>query len=574
MASDDESKRDSNAESSDGDAPSSGSDGESDAPSPLQTLVAGRARRATAGNRMGNLVELEEDDEIELLLGGDDEEDDGEFQSDEDAEEDAAMSSDDEDQGPNAPGDDDLEGERELQRREKAERAKKRKATDALTSAAGVKKKIRFDPAIPASQTTTAPKPPKKERESWHRRGIGGPSRTSMRKQTVANREITRARVKEHDALHAKAVARAKKKRHEREMNMPKEMTQADRLAEAAKVERKNAKSLNRWEALEKKRAEEQAAKLAALKDRKLEGPVVTYWSGLAKWLGPRLVKVGAKEVKQEPVVEAKKRGRKPKSYYEALEASKDVGAETPSASTPGDQATPVPPEAVANTETLVQSTLVQPDAAPTPIITFTPPQNPENFLNNIQESASLAPGGTTSEKGAGSSEPASASSIQVPPPSSNHACSMTPAPLQAPITNLLQPIPAPPPAPLVEETTSRNLVILTSFPNSAEREASTSVPSSSISTQRLAPYAFLQNNKKTARPASKTSKSGPDLCPITSLPARYRDPLTGVQYANAAAFKKLRELTRQGYVWSTMVGCFVGKVGACARGVPEGFLG
>ena len=63
-------------------------------------------------------------------------------------------------------------------------------------------------------------------------------------------------------------------------------MTQADRLAEAARIEKANSKSLSRWEEAEQQREEEQRAKLAALSNRHLEGPVVTWWSGLAQWAG------------------------------------------------------------------------------------------------------------------------------------------------------------------------------------------------------------------------------------------------------------------------------------------------
>ena len=36
----------------------------------------------------------------------------------------------------------------------------------------------------------------------------------------------------------------------------------------------------------------------------------------------------------------------------------------------------------------------------------------------------------------------------------------------------------------------------------------------------------------------------------------------------------KLQEMKQQKYVWSGMLGCYVGKSGVAARGVPDGFLG
>jgi vacuolar protein sorting-associated protein 72 len=67
--------------------------------------------------------------------------------------------------------------------------------------------------------------------------------------------------------------------------------------------------------------------------------------------------------------------------------------------------------------------------------------------------------------------------------------------------------------------------------------------------------------------------------CPITGLPARYKDPLSGVGYYDIHAFKILREVGRKGsrYVWCSEGGWFVGETGwggRAAKGVPEGWNG
>ena len=549
----------------------SGSDSEDDTDNEPEVvpLAAGREKRATAGNRMNSLIAAEddEDDEVALLFAAEEEDEDVEFEGDDDeAGSDARFdsSSDDDDQGPNAAPDDDLEGERELQKKEKAERAKKRKANDALTTSAGVRKKARFDPSLSAKRTT-APTPKlskKKERESWSLRDTEGPSRTSLRPQTVANTEVIRAKVKHDDEQHAKVVERLKKKRLEREKDMPPEMTQADRLAEAAKVEKKNAKSLNRWETMEKKRAEEQAMKLAALHNRKLEGPVVSWWSGVAKWLGPKLTMVGSKETHQEPVTEGKKRGRKPKSYYEALEAGKDADTENSPIGTPRDQTTtPAPSEAAVNSGTTTEAAIVPPEAPPPAPITFTAPQGPDNFLNGAQEYASLPPEAVPPTTP--NTAPMQETQPAPPAPAINTTAPQIPlqpalqqTPLQPNPGISASPLPlAPPP---MSETSTRNLVILTSF------------DTLSANSKHLSSYAFFSNNRKTPKPI----KHAPELCAIASLPARYRDPSTGLGYANAYAYQKLQELKRQNFVWSGMLGCYVGKTGVAARGVPDGFLG
>jgi len=67
--------------------------------------------------------------------------------------------------------------------------------------------------------------------------------------------------------------------------------------------------------------------------------------------------------------------------------------------------------------------------------------------------------------------------------------------------------------------------------------------------------------------------------CPITGLPARYKDPYSGVGYYDIHAFKILREVGRPGgrYVWCSEGGWFVGETGwggRGAKGVPEGWNG
>ena len=40
--------------------------------------------------------------------------------------------------------------------------------------------------------------------------------------------------------------------------------------------------------------------------------------------------------------------------------------------------------------------------------------------------------------------------------------------------------------------------------------------------------------------------------CPITGLPAKYRDPLTRIPYANAAAFKAIRAIAKDKVHWNS----------------------
>ena len=261
----------------------------------VESLVAGRERRSTAGTRMNTLIaDEEEDDELNLLFAEPGEDEDVEFDEDDaDVGSDEQMdSSSDEDQGP-AAGPEDLEGEKDIEKEAREERRKKRKAQEVFK---------RSKPRVPKTTTEQstggptlpAPRPKKKsERVSWLPTPDEGPVRQSSRKQTMKNKEVVHQRMREGEnrRVHQLRIMEAAAKR--KEATRPKAMTQEDRLAEAAQAEARNAKSLNRWEAAEEKRIEEQKAKIAALKNRTLEGPVISWWSGPAKWKDGKLVSTG-----------------------------------------------------------------------------------------------------------------------------------------------------------------------------------------------------------------------------------------------------------------------------------------
>ncbi|RMZ75155.1 hypothetical protein DV737_g5433, partial [Chaetothyriales sp. CBS 132003] len=102
--------------------------------------------------------------------------------------------------------------------------------------------------------------------------------------------------------------------------------------------------------------------------------------------------------------------------------------------------------------------------------------------------------------------------------------------------------VPAALPVPIVEEFTTKNLVVLDKFDDLSEQA-------------RLA-YSVFFRSKKVPRPAQRR----PELCPITTQAARYKDPATGIGYANLMAYKALQELKEHKFIWSPMLGCYVGR--------------
>jgi vacuolar protein sorting-associated protein 72 len=280
---------------------------------PVESLIQGRAKRSTAGRHMSALLEAAADDDLALLF--EEVEDDNEFAVDvaEEGGEEEDMglesSSDEDDQGPSAQADD-FEGERQLEKEEREEKKKRRAREDLryrITS-----KKVKVDPTAPP--TTPAPRPRKKsERVSWIPTLEEGPTRSSSRRQTMQNKELTHARLKDSEEKRIRLIATMEEAAKRKAKTKPKAMTQAERLAEAERVERHNSKSVSRWEEMEKRKAEERRAKIEALQNRRLEGPVISYWSGVATWVDGRLTRVGKVDITQKPEKEdgARKKSKK-----------------------------------------------------------------------------------------------------------------------------------------------------------------------------------------------------------------------------------------------------------------------
>ncbi|PYH47778.1 putative signal transducer [Aspergillus saccharolyticus JOP 1030-1] len=290
---------------------------------PVESLIQGRAKRSTAGLHMSALLDAAADDDLALLF--EEVEDDNEFAVDAEelgGEEDDmrfdSSSDDDDDQGPSAK-DDDFEGEQQLQKEERADKKKKRAREDLRYKIAA--KRVKIDPT--AVSAVPAPRPKKKsERVSWIPTPEEGPTRSSSRRQTMQNKELTHARLKDSEEKRIRLIATMEEAAKRKAQFKPKEMTQAERLAEAERVERHNSKSLNRWEEMEKRKAEERKAKIEALQNRRLEGPVMSYWSGIATWTDGRLTRIGKVEITAKPEKEEPQRKKSKKSDKEGKNAT------------------------------------------------------------------------------------------------------------------------------------------------------------------------------------------------------------------------------------------------------------
>ena len=546
----------------------------------------------------------------------------------------------------------------------------------ALTTTTGIRKKPKIDPTA-LHRAPDKPKPIKRrERFSWLPVDTDASGRTSLRKQTVAHRHSVMERLQENEEQRLKNKAVRDEKSKVKQATAPRDLTQADRLLEAAKNERRNAKSLNKWEAMEARRAEEQAARLAALKDRKLDGPVVTFYSSIHTYRGSTF----PTQDTGNDATKWKKRGPKPKTIQE-VSAMTPIGSHSFVLPTPGNsnpstaQDSPaLPPEEVIAAVPTIQSLSAPLTGMSSPglnggvtasLISLDVSQSrPRSSASNTTSMSQMAP--ITSSSNASVPEHVKAETIKGPgplvhpvadiehekmrdgiksgdisatkamtdrpahiavkdgqqiPPSSDLASQLSgqigsqlkvepaartvsnptgpgdtivvslPAtqpelskPLvehhalqasnQAPLDQSISIIPQMTSssgliqpqtihiegnlgstAPIEEVISTRNVVILAEFDDidAAAKEA----------------YSVFYNVKKAYKPPKYVTEQ----CPISSQPARYRDPTTGVAYASLHAYKKLKDMQQHRFIWSNMVGCYVGKHGHVARGVPPGFL-
>ncbi|TID14570.1 YL1-domain-containing protein [Venturia nashicola] len=554
----------------------------------VPAMVVTRERRQNAGNRMSKLLALaqEEGAEPEEEQYADifqEAADDVEFEGEEGDEQDFNMDSSSEDEA-EGEGDED-QGEKEL-KKELRTQSKKRKR-DSLLQHATKRAATRIAPVpLGASQPPPPPadRPKKKsERVSWLPEQKINPVRSSRRSLAVQNKQEINDRLKEKEKHRLKTVEVMRAAEARKEAAKPKVLTQEERLKEAALIEKRNSKSLNRWETNEKRRAAEQAERLAALKNRKLEGPIITYWSGQSTWVDGKLKRVGRAQQtpvqepvqeKPKPAVTVKKDDIQPMKIEQPLpdnEASLEMPStpapliREPASASPSDQfittspATQTPAEpSLAESLSPVALPISTPSLPKSDTQTDSPssPQGMGSFLDGIHMYAGLSP-----EQQKSPPNPSLQSQLQ--------ASSQITHPPAAPARP-----PKPPPGP--PSTATRNLIVLSDFD-----ETTSGGRGKDIESLRSQLFGWSTTTSTTANSTSVNSGTGSkklqptkkSLCAITGQEAKYRDPVTGLGYVDAYALKRIRKVVRGEMRWSGVLGVFIGETnGRVARGVPPGF--
>ena len=606
---------------SDDERSGSGSDSED-----LETsgLIATRQKRATAGNLYATLRANLDDEELQKeLLAEDEEEDAGDYEgSDKDGDDDDALesSSDEEDAGPPKDGEqEDLEGEKALKKQERAEARKKRKVHEAKLKlpAWRQKKKVKLADDAKTEDGNTSERPKKKsERSNWLPTPADAPVRQSGRALAVENREIVHANLK-------KSAERSEKQRkvmkHAAEREKTKRrmegMSQEERLKKCERIERETAREFGRWEREEAERQRLRDEALAAKRNRGLDGPVVRHWSGSVMWEGDRIkvrrMSHGSRkvdEVEANGIVDltgSENQGPSPATLTSKPPAEASPGSQVQGTPHPA----PIPAPAQPN-HPLQAATLSTPDHNASL-------QTPVPWLQGIQEYAAQ-PETTPSHPPAYNGYTLRTPGINgtAPPPAQPTASypqqpqpTYPPPPPQPQFYHGWPPgshqfalhpqPPPPPPAPLIREQAQRTLILLSQFPT-LETPPTKRIPKykqhleipldPNPLTSILLPSSFPPSGGFTpeeqkyllARPRKRGNEiplpapPPKQRCAVTSWPAKFRDPKTGLAYADLHQYKVIQRLLAGGCQWSGLLGCLVGPsygvMGRAARGVPEGF--
>ncbi|OQN98023.1 hypothetical protein B0A48_16329 [Cryoendolithus antarcticus] len=480
----------------------------------------------------------------------------------------------------------------------------------------------------------------KSERSNWLPEAADMPVRQSHRSLAVANREVTHANLKvsaERSEKQRKLMADAAVKVR---ANVKMDLTQAQRLEKCRRIERETAKELGRFERDEAERMRLREETLAAKRRRALEGPIISVWSGSGvyeddklkvkrmggKTLAEYVVEASRKEEESRKKAEDAKRKEAERAEaakkeaervewqqkeiarreqeileterVEAEEAEGTRKAGEIAASDLDDRSDAGSRQMAAGADAVVSDS----SAAEPPKVswlsgiidyatTATSSKNNKISSPNPQELEKVA---VVQSAPAPHTEPADAATVAS---SSHHvypawplggttstfnAQSAAASPISAP-TGVVHPV--------LREQAQRTLVILESFPSletaPAKTTSKTSLDPTPVSVLLLPsshpPFTSDESRYLTKSVRPRTEGVPPDppakaLCAVTGWKAKYRDPKTGLEYADMQVYKILQRVLAGGCAWSGVLGAWVGpsygRMGRPAKGVVEGFGG
>ena len=359
-----------------------------------------------------------------------------------------------------------------------------------------------------------------------------GGRRSSSRHATVQSKLEVQTKLKQAEERRASQPVRAPKRR--------KVLTQDALIAEALETEEENMQSLQIY--LEQE--EDRRARQRAAGKKVIHGPVL-------RWISTKL---------PQNVLYAREREDEKEDTKLGAPAVPDAGAATGSTQ-------PTRPDVPTSYNTNTES--AQRDAPNTPVKTEGPVLGQELRHHSIQPPALAATSTTASEAASQPSQPSQPASgvplgaEALPPPTVPivRPYAVPTVPQIPPAARELSPEDEDP-----EEPTARTILSFENLePESTWVDEFRMLLGDHCEWDRVA---VVPSRNRPFRPRQST-------CVITGLPARYRDPQTGIPYATTEAYRTLRRVLARDYIWTGIAGhdtalsagCFVTSVHDCGAG-------
>ena len=471
-------------------------------------LVQERARRSNAGNRMQELLARGEFEADDMFLEA---ENDVEFEARE--EEPDIVDSDFDGNSTEEESDEDVEAEESIAREEKRQRKAAKPAVRTLAQPKGPSAPAPARPRAPRTMPSVVPP---------------GGVRSSSRRSTVENKMATQTKLQEAEARRASVRARpAKRVKH---------LTQDALIREALEMEEENTQSLLHY--LEQE--EERKARQRQAGKKHMSGPFVRWISvGLDQNIFNSIEVRDAKAKKEPPSEERENafpQGTEAQAAREMPERTTplpteeagpepDSGAAEPRTEAPNESREA--PNEAAEPHSEAPNEATEPRSETLSESRETPNEAPEPHTEAPIESCEAA-----QPPSLACSEPNESAQETHPPLAPSHA-PMEPAASTDPDT------------PSSTEKTARTILSLHGLePGATWVDEFRYLLGDHCAWDRLP---FVPSRNRPYRPRQST-------CVITGLPARYRDPRTGIPYATTEAYATIERVLRGEYVWTGSV--------------------
>lgn len=489
-------------------------------------LVQERARRSNAGNRMQELLARGEFEADDMFLEA---ENDVEFEARE--EEPDIVDSDFDGNSTEEESDEDVEAEESIAREERRQRKAAKPVVRTLAQPKGPSAPAPARPRAPRTMPSVVPP---------------GGVRSSSRRSTVENKMATQTKLQEAEARRASVRARpAKRVKH---------LTQDALIREALEMEEENTQSLLHY--LEQE--EERKARQRQTGKKHMSGPFVRWISvGLDQNIFTTIEVRDAKAKKEPPSEERENafpKGAEAQAATgmperttpvptEKAGPEPDSGAAEPRSETPN-ESREAPNEAAEPHSEALRESREAPNEVAEPRSEV--PNESREAPNEVAEPHSEAPNPSReapNEVAEPHSEAAQPPSLARSEPSQTaQEAHLPPAPSNAPMEVAAS---TDPDTPSSTEKTARTILSLHGLePGATWVDEFRYLLGDHCAWDRLP---FVPSRNRPYRPRQST-------CVITGLPARYRDPRTGIPYATTEAYATIERVLRGEYVWTGSV--------------------